>query len=64
MNKPRIQDALSKLLAALKFTQMSKDVLTCEDRETLTKYARCVVKNSPKEKQRELTTLFYQARLF
>ena len=61
---PRIQDAMSQLLAALKFTQMSKDILLCDDRETLGKYARCIVKSSPASKQHELTTLFYQARIF
>lgn len=44
---PRIQDAMSKLLAAQGFTQMSQDVLGESDNERLRHYARIVVKNTP-----------------
>lgn len=43
---PRVQDALSTLLASLGFKRMSEDVLTECDRDTLKRYARIVSKNA------------------
>lgn len=45
---PRIQDALSTLLASYGFKAMSEDVLTEGDAATLRKYASVVAKQAAK----------------
>ena len=57
------QDALSALLKALGFGQMSKDVCTEQNHETLGRYARIIIKNSPQEKRAELVSHFRHLRL-
>jgi len=55
---PRIQDALSELLAALGFERMATDVKTEDDLARLRTYARIIVKNSPPTAQREIANRF------
>lgn len=51
---PRVQDALSNLLAALGFTAMAQDVLDA-DKSAQRRYARVIEKNWPEgDRKREI----------
>jgi hypothetical protein len=50
---------MAALLEALGFTAMAKDVLTETDPDRLRRYARIIIKQSPKDKQHVLATKFY-----
>lgn len=63
MNKPTIQEAMSELLAALGFEAMAADVKGEFDNSRLGRYARVIVKNSPRDKQLGLTNHFRMLRL-
>jgi len=58
MKEPRIQDALSELLAALGFDAMAREVKTEEDLQRLRYYARIIVKQSPEYRRSQLANLF------
>lgn len=58
MNNATIQSVLSELLAALGFTQMSLDVLKETDPAMLSRYAKCVVKNSPEATRQTIANKF------
>ncbi len=55
---PTKQEALSKLLEALRFTQMSKDVLTETDPQRLVRYCNVVLKNCPDFMRRKIRADF------
>lgn len=58
MTNATIQTVLSELLAALGFTQMSIDVLKETDAAMLSRYAKCVVKNSPEATRQNIANKF------
>ena len=58
--EPRIQQALSELLAACGFARMSQDVLIEEDKTRLCRYARIVAKQyAAHERGAEIRRNFY-----
>jgi len=58
-----IQQAMSEVLKALGFSQMAKDVLKCEDAETLKRYAQVCVKNSPQSHKASMQATLAKAGL-
>lgn len=58
LGEPTVQEALSKLLDALRFTQMAKDVQTETDPHRLYKYCCVILKNCPSEMVRPLRQRF------
>ena len=55
---------MSAMLSALGFKAMAKQVIGEHDTETLTKYARVIVKNSPQENRAKLFCLFNSQNLY
>lgn len=50
----KTQNVMSELLKALGFKTMSESVLKTTDKETLAKYARVIIKNSPVDKRGQI----------
>lgn len=63
LGSPTIQDALSELLAAQRFTKMSEEVKTEADPARLRQYARIVLRNAPDHMKRRLRNAFLLANL-
>ena len=63
-NTDHITHGMSAMLKSLGFEAMAKGVIGESNTETLTKYARVIVKNSPKASRQRLLELFNSQNLY
>ena len=64
MKTKTIQEATSAVLKSLGFDAMASGVLTENDGERLSKYARVIIRNSPQSKKVELLAMFRSQNIY